>query len=107
MRASVRSDAGAPSVGSSWMNSVKACMSAAGISCVIVPEFSPCRTDDNPHCCAPAFHEVHGLAPGSERCPFLNTGPTWLRKPPQKGVESTQRKIVLAAHRHSGSPSGS
>src|SRR6185295_16709694 len=29
-------------------------------SCVIVPELSPCRTDDNPHCCAPASHDVHG-----------------------------------------------
>src|SRR5262245_21104846 len=30
------------------------------ISCVIVPEFSPWRTDDRPHCCAPAFHVVQG-----------------------------------------------
>jgi len=30
------------------------------ISWVMVPEFSPWRTDDSPHCWAPAFHDVHG-----------------------------------------------
>src|SRR5512134_3029466 len=29
-------------------------------SCVIVPELSPCRVDDSPHCCAPASHDVQG-----------------------------------------------
>ena len=54
-----------------------------------------------------------------ERCNFLNTVATDLAahrclvahrrresraRPPEKGVESTKRKIVLAAYRHSSSP---
>ena len=28
------------------------------ISCVIVPELSPWRIEDSPHCCSPANHDV-------------------------------------------------
>ena len=50
---------------------------------VIVPEFSPWRTDDSPHCCAPAFHAVQGPRLGipqmiQSRVQFGSRGASWI-----------------------------